>query len=139
MSIYIVIALLNGGIVCLSRMVNRHLDLTHAPIWNLLIGLLFLTILSVEVWDWQRAAQVASPAYMYIAGTFGTLFVTVSSFMLSRLDTTLPMLIVICGQMFTAVLLDILQGGTAPGRLCCLGAAAVVAGLCLDREISSPK
>ncbi|MDY7806674.1 DMT family transporter [Burkholderia stagnalis] len=137
MLIYIVIALLNGGVVCVGCMVNGRLDPERASLWNRLNGLLFLTILSVLFCDWQRAVQVTSPMYACVGGILGALLVAANSFALSQFEATLSMLMTVCSQMLTAVLFDILQGGTVAGRLRCLGVAAVLAGLYLNRGISS--
>jgi transporter family-2 protein len=137
-------ALLNGGLVGLSRLINGHLGATVGPmrasLWNHLVGLLFLTLLLIAMGRWPIVIHARSHVFEYLGGLFGALFVAINSYALSKLGATRTTLFVIGAQMLTAVLLDTFHTGRVPGGLGYLGVAVVLGGLCMfNARAFSPK
>ncbi|WP_171163606.1 DMT family transporter [Streptomyces sp. I05A-00742] len=135
MLLYVLLALLNGAVIGTSRAVNGRLGATVGPfrasLWNHAVGFAFLTLALLVLGQWEFGA--ASPPWAaYLGGFFGALFVAVNSYVFPRLGAMHAALLVISGQMISAVLIDWQTEGKAPTPLRCLGVAVVLAGIYLS-------
>ncbi|MBW4597759.1 MAG: DMT family transporter [Brasilonema angustatum HA4187-MV1] len=137
MSFYIFLALLNGVVIGTSRATNGQLSNGIGPfrasLWNHVIGFLFLTVIVVVIGEWHFDANSTLPISAYFGGFFGALFVAVNSYVFPRLGAMNSTLLVISGQMISAVLIDWLNHNSAPDVLRCLGVVAVLFGIYLTR------
>ncbi|WP_299493909.1 DMT family transporter [uncultured Shewanella sp.] len=113
MSLYIVIALLNGVVISLSRVLNGRLSLHVGPlkasVYNHLVGFLVLTLTLIFYGVFQLSSillMLSVPWYLYLGGFIGALYVALNSFILARLGVANTALLVISGQMLMGVLLD---------------------------------
>ncbi len=143
MIFYMSMALLNGMVIGASRAVNGQLSTRvgalKASLWNHVIGFLFLTLILMAMSTRQFPDSAVVPFSAYLGGFFGALFVAVNSYVFPRLGATKAALLVIGGQMISAVLMDWLHQGTTPGALRCLGVVTVLLGMYLSgKSHSSP-
>ncbi|GAA0473037.1 DMT family transporter [Streptomyces stramineus] len=135
MLLYVFLALLNGAVIGISRAVNGRLSATVGPfrssLWNHAVGFAFLTVALVVLGQWEFGAS--PPWAAYLGGFFGALFVAVNSYVFPRVGAMHAALLVISGQMISAVLIDWHTEGEAPSGLRCLGAAVVLLGIYLSQ------
>lgn len=117
MSLYIVIALLNGVVISFSRVLNGQLSLHVGPlkasVYNHLVGFFVLTLILIFLWVFYGFFQLSSlelmlsvPWYLYLGGVIGALYVALNSFILSRIGAVNTALLVISGQMIAGIFLD---------------------------------
>ncbi len=143
MSVYIVLALLNGAVIGTSRAINGRLSVESGPfkasLWNHVIGFLFLTLALTALGGWKFDAAAPVPTSAYLGGFFGALFVAVNSYVFPRLGAMNAVLLVISGQMITAVVMDSHHQHAAPTALRCLGVGVVLLGMYLTRLASTPR
>ncbi|MET0405689.1 MAG: DMT family transporter [Cystobacter sp.] len=143
MSLYILLALLNGVVIGTSRAINGRLSVESGPfkasLWNHGVGFLFLTLALLALGGWTFQPALPPPPSAYLGGFFGALFVAVNSYVFPRLGAMNAVLMVISGQMITAVLMDYHNHHSAPTALRCLGVGVVLMGMYLTRLASAPR
>lgn len=131
----VVMALLAGGLVALSRQLNGRLALALSPLassfWNHVVGALALLALVLALRAWPEGLG-AVPAWAWAGGPIGVLFVAASSWLVPRLGAALTALLVIAGQMLSGALIDTVRGEAGLG-LRALGVALILAGVVLAR------
>jgi len=139
---YVLLAILNGLVIGTSRAINGQLSTVRGPfrasLWNHIVGVLFLTLVLLVIGEWKFAAAAELPASAYLGGFFGALFVAVNSYVFPRLGAMNAMLLVISGQMISAVLLDYRNLNAAPTPARCVGVVLVLVGVYLTRLSTSP-
>jgi transporter family-2 protein len=135
--LYILVALLNGMVVGTSRAMNGQLSTRtgalKASLWNHVVGFLFLTLILLAVGGWKFAVSPAPPWSAYLGGFFGALFVAVNSYVFPRLGAMNAILLVISGQMISAVLIDYRNHDVPPTGARYLGVVIVLLGVYLSR------
>jgi bacterial/archaeal transporter family-2 protein len=143
MALYIMLALLNGIFVGMSRAINGQLSTKLGPfkasLWNHVVGFLFLTLTITVMGGWDFDAHVAPPLVAYLGGLFGALFVAVNSHVFPRLGAMNAVLLVISGQMISAVLMDYQNQGVPPTAARWLGVVIVLLGVHMTRVSRSPR
>jgi transporter family-2 protein len=141
--LYIVLACLNGMVVGTSRAINGGLSTDVGPLraslWNHVVGFAFLTLILLTLSAWQFHASPAPPLSAYLGGFFGALFVAVNSYVFTRLGAMNAALLVISGQMISAVLIEYRTHDVAPTAVRWLGVAIVLLGVYLSRVPRSPR
>jgi bacterial/archaeal transporter family-2 protein len=134
---YIVLAFCNGAFISTSRAVNGQLSTEtgafRASLWNHVVGFLFLTVVLVLLNGWKFGVTPAPPAAAYLGGLFGAFFVAVSSFVFPRLGALNAGVLVISGQMISAVAIDAVNHHSAPSLARNLGVIIVLFGVYLSR------
>ncbi|MDT3295069.1 MULTISPECIES: DMT family transporter [Shewanella] len=108
MALFIAIALLNGGLITLSRILNgmqaRRIGALMASLCNHVVGFVLLSLLIyLQATD---DALIKPPFYVYWGGIIGAVFVAINSWVLPQLGAMYCSLLVICGQMLTGVVID---------------------------------
>lgn len=143
MTLYILLALANGVVIGTSRAINGRLSVEigsfRASLWNHLVGCLFLTAILVILGEWQFSASSEAPFSAYLGGFFGALFVAVNSYVFPRLGAMNASLLVISGQMISAVLIDYQNEGVSPSGLRLLGVLILLLGMYLSRVANREK
>lgn len=141
MILSILLALLNGAFIVASRAINGRLSTAIGPfrasLWNHLVGFLFLTAVLAVLSQWEFGAK--PPLVAYVGGVVGALFVVVSSYVFPRLGAMNAALMVISGQMISAVLIDWQSKGVTPGPVRWLGVVLVLLGVYLSRVAAGNK
>jgi bacterial/archaeal transporter family-2 protein len=141
--IYALLAILNGGVIGTSRAINGQLSTQRgafqASLWNHVVGFVFLTLVLLAIGEWRFTAAAELPFSAYLGGFFGALFVAVNSYVFPRLGAMNAVLLVISGQMISAVLLDYRNQNVAPTVTRCLGVLIVLLGIYLTRLSTSSR
>ncbi|MFI6482463.1 DMT family transporter [Nonomuraea sp. NPDC050663] len=133
MLFFVVLALSNGLLIGVSRTINGRLSTRRgafaASVWNHVVGLAFLSVVLLVMRIWPDVTQV--PVAAYAGGVFGALFVAVNSYVFPRLGAMSAAVLVIAGQVLSAVVIDCVRQAALPSPLRLAGVALVLAGLCL--------
>ena len=132
-------AVLAGALIGLSRQINGRLSLARgalgASFWNHLVGALALglaaVVLSLSGASPNLPGLAQAPAYAWLGGTLGVVFVAAGSWLVARIGATMTALLVIAGQMISGALLDTLRQGAEGAPLRALGVATILAGVAL--------
>ncbi|MFD4314790.1 DMT family transporter [Streptomyces sp. NPDC058548] len=153
MTLHILLALLNGAFIGTSRAVNGQLSTRIGPfrasVWNHVVGFVLLTVVLFALHGLSGAGSGsgsgaeagtavgpgAVPVSAYLGGVFGALFVAVNSHVFPRLGAMNASLLVISGQVLSAVAIDGVQDGSLPSAPRLLGVALVLTGLALPRLV----
>ena len=132
-------AFLAGALIGLSRQINGRLSLARgalgASFWNHLVGALALgaaalgLALSGAAPDLAGLAQ--APAYAWLGGTLGVVFVASGSWLVARIGATATALLVIAGQMVSGALIDTVRHGAEGAPLRTLGVLVILSGVAL--------
>ncbi|MNF82913.1 hypothetical protein D3C85_860760 [compost metagenome] len=140
MTILILLGLLNGAAVSLSRTLNGRLASARgafsASLANHLLGFALLgALLIVKGAPWERLAGL--DPWLLLGGVLGAIFVAISSWAIGRVGALACALLIITGQLTGGVTLDALAGRLGWNDL--LGVALVLAGAGLQRLHSGRK
>lgn len=139
---YVLLAILNGAVIGTSRALNGQLSTLRGPfrasLWNHVVGFAFLTLVLAVLGEWRFGPAGEVSVSAYLGGLFGACFVAVNSYVFPRLGAMNAVLLVISGQMFSAVLLDWYHQHVAPTVARCLGVAIVLLGVYLTRLSTRP-
>jgi transporter family-2 protein len=135
MTIAIIFALAAGILVSVSRQLNGRLALSTsaltASFWNHVVGFVALTLLGLVIGGLWPEGALSAPAYAYLGGTIGVIFVASGSWLVARIGATNTALLVIGGQMVSGVVLDALRGATGNTALTALGVVLIIGGMVL--------
>jgi transporter family-2 protein len=141
MAVFILIAFVNGLVVGTSRAINGQLSTGIGPfrasLWNHVVGFLFLTVALIVIGGMTFDFPLTPPLSAYLGGLFGAFFVAVNSYVFPRLGAMNASLLVISGQMISAVLIDFADHGVAPSSMRWLGVAIILFGMSLTRVSNS--
>lgn len=106
----ILLALLNGAFIAVSRALNGRLSLSEgafkASSWNHWVGFVGLSLLLAFSGFPTGADYTGVPAFAYLGGVIGALYVAINSHVLPRLGTLAATLLVISGQMLAGLVID---------------------------------
>lgn len=134
----IFIALLNGMMISSARVINGQLSSTigafRTSLWNHSVGFLFLTLM-VALFYWQQLSLFhwsMVPAYAWIGGGCGALFVATSSYVFPKMGALNTSVLIIGGQMFSAVLFDVISQGGGYHLIRLLGVGLITLGIILS-------
>ena len=138
MTLFGTLAFVAGLLVSLSRQVNGRLALSTSPLqssfWNHIVGFVALLTVGLVIGGLWPAGLANTPAYAFIGGSLGVVFIAASSWLVGRIGAVNTALLVIGGQMVSGVLLDLLRG--APGSIWAraAGVALIIAGMALTQR-----
>jgi len=137
MSSYIFLALISGIFISLSRSLNGRLSIEktpfHASTWNHAIGFLFLTVLILYQNPNLSHITLIAPLYSYLGGAIGALFVVTNSLTLKSLGVTKTAMLVISGQMISALVVDKFFYSNTFNLNELLGVTFIIAGVSLSK------
>ncbi|MDC7240780.1 MAG: DMT family transporter [Spirochaetales bacterium] len=112
MILMIVVALTNGLLVTVSRIMNarlgREITPAGASVWNHLTGTLLMGIFFL-LFNNQEIHMQCIPVYAYLGGIIGAVYVTVANFLIPRLGASKATILMIGGQILLATLIDYLK------------------------------
>ncbi|MBU2864314.1 DMT family transporter [Reinekea marina] len=147
MTLYIVLALFNGILIAVARLLNGRLA-THSGAFysswiNHIGGFLFLSILLLFSQGFYAPLN-SIPWYLYFGGVIGGLYVGLNSFVTPKLGATLATLLVIAGQLIVSVVVDIFLGNIRlnlnwPSLQLVIGCLMLVAGFYLMSVVKDEK
>lgn len=110
MTYFVFIAILNGIVIGTSRSINGKLSFYVGPLkaslWNHVGGFIFLSILIYFIDSFKYLFNTNIPAIYLLGGVFGAFFVTLNSYVFTKIGAVKTALLVISGQMISSVLID---------------------------------
>ena len=118
MAYLILVAIINGIFIALARTINGQLSQSvgalSASFWNHLVGFLFLSSLVITLNASQliQSNFLAIPIFAWLGGFWGALFVLISSYVFPRLGAMKASMLIIAGQIISAVILDTFTHGS---------------------------
>lgn len=133
--IFVLIGLLNGFCITLSRVFNGQLSTKygafHASLVNHVVGFLFLSLLlfTVSVSLLDPLHTMPNEPELYLGGAIGALYVAVNSFVIAKLGSTNSIVLVVCGQMLFGLAVDMYSSRLEDLGLNVLGAGLVITGV----------
>ena len=138
---FILISILSGTIVVISRILNTRLaenvGLIESSFFNYFTGLLSSLILFFIIKDKFTLSQFYSlPFWAYLGGILGVAVVILSSVVTPKMSSFYITLIIFIGQLFTGIILDCITTKTIPYAKV-IGGLLVVAGLAYNLHIYS--
>ncbi|BBH51999.1 DMT family transporter [Fluviispira sanaruensis] len=120
MSFLFFLAVLNGMIINVNRLINGQLSTKvgalKASFWNHIVGFIFLTIIVFILGDWFLINENI-PKFAYLGSVFGAFFGAINSYVILRIGAMNTTILIICGQIITAILLDIQLSGKYPSYM----------------------
>jgi len=135
------LALLNGGLIGTSRAINARLGMAigalHSSLWNHLVGFLFLAAMLIITVDPGFKTAADAPAFVYLGGVLGALFVAVNSHVLPRIGAVATLVLVISGQMISGMAIDYLGRDMLPTPAQMIGIALIMLGAYRARAAGS--
>lgn len=138
MTLFVTLAFIAGLLVSLSRQVNGRLALSTSPLqssfWNHIVGFAALLAVGLVFGGLWPDGLGTTPAYAFIGGSLGVVFIAASSWLVGRIGAVNTALLVIGGQMVSGVVLDLLRA--APGSIWAraAGVALIIAGMALTQR-----
>lgn len=138
MTLAIILALLGGVLVSVSRQLNGRLSLSTSPLlasfWNHVIGFGFLTIVGLVIGGLLPPGIEQIPWYVWLGGPIGVIFVASGSWLIAKIGAVNTALLVIGGQMVSGVALDLLRGVPVHLPVSAAGVALILAGVALTQR-----
>lgn len=139
MIIFILLGLINGFCIALSRILNGQLSTTHGAFntsfINHLVGFAFLSVLMLCLLTPINSLPM-QPS-LYIGGMIGSLYVAVNSFVMTRLGSTNAIILVISGQMLFSLIIELFHSGSEHLIDQLTGIAFIILGIILKEFITS--
>lgn len=137
--LYILISIIAGAIVVISRILNTKLaekvGLIESSFFNYFTGLLSSLILFIIVQDNIKINQFNNiPIWAYLGGVLGVAVVILSSVVTPKMSSFYITLIIFVGQLFTGVLIDYITSKTIPFSKI-IGGLLVVGGLAYNLHV----
>jgi bacterial/archaeal transporter family-2 protein len=138
MILFVSLAFAAGLLVSLSRQVNGRLALSTSALqssfWNHIVGFVALLAVGLMFGGLWPAGVATTPAYAFIGGSLGVVFIALGSWLVGRIGAVNTALLVIGGQMVSGVLLDLWF--KAPGSILArtTGVALIIAGMVVTQR-----
>ncbi|HCG6694294.1 DMT family transporter [Vibrio parahaemolyticus] len=128
---FILLGLLNGFCITLSRVLNGQLSVRngafHASFVNHAVGFASLSLLFLFVAEPVNA--LPQDLTLYVGGAIGALYVAVNSFVMVRLGSTNSIVLVVAGQMLFGLCIEVYSFGFEQVGAQFLGAVLIVTGV----------
>lgn len=135
---YVILGLLNGCCITLSRVLNGQLSkrygVLHASFVNHLVGFLFLSLLFTVLSEPWHVFPTEPSAYS--GGLIGALYVAINSVVMVRLGSTNSIVMVVAGQMLFGLVVEIYYLGSEQIEVQILGALFLVVGVLLKGRLA---
>ncbi len=137
--LYIILAVLAGFSIILSRILNANLALKigiyQGTFMNYVVGV-SLSILLVLLVPGQLFIKTDTPVWAFIGGTLGVITVALSSYITHRVSNFNITLLTFVGQLITGVVIDLLLGNPISTSKM-VGGALIFLGLILIIQVDS--
>lgn len=134
---FIILGILNGFCITLSRVLNGQLSVRngafHASFVNHAVGFVSLSLLLMFISDPVNA--LPKDLTLYVGGGIGALYVAVNSFVMVRLGSTNSIVLVVAGQMLFGLFIEVYRFGFQQAGVQFLGAVLIVTGVFLKGRI----
>ncbi len=143
---YLFIALITGGLIILSMIINASLSnrigVVHGTAINYIVGLIFSIILFV-IMDGENITKfselIKTPKYYLIGGTLGVLVIIANNIIIPKIPVVYTTILAFTGQIITGIIIDYFRFGVfSEGKT--IGAILIIIGLFynmrVDRKVS---
>ena len=138
MTLYILLALLNGFCIAISRIWNgqlaRYCGAFKASYVNNITGFVFLSIVMILLLEPPQLSN-GSSMLVYLGGFIGAFYVAINSLVMSHLGSTNTIVLVIGGQMCFGLFLDSSTNSFSELFIKVLGVMSIVIGVYLKQAI----
>lgn len=138
---FIILGLLNGFCITLSRVLNGQLSVRygafHASFVNHAVGFVSLSLLFIFVSKPVNA--LPQDLTLYAGGVIGALYVAVNSFVMVRLGSTNSIVLVVAGQMLFGLFIEVYRFGFEHVGGQFLGAVLIVTGVFIKGRLGFQK
>ncbi|MBX3596985.1 MAG: DMT family transporter [Rhizobiaceae bacterium] len=135
MTLNILLAILAGVLVGLSRQLNGKLSLSTSPLvasfWNHIVGFAALTIIGLSFGGLIPDGIANIPWFDYIGGPIGVIFVAAGSWLLVRIGAANTALLIVGGQMVSGVVMDWFMAESFTVAPSAIGVTLILAGMAL--------
>ncbi len=135
MTLAVLLALIAGLLVSVSRQINGRLALSTsamgASFWNHAVGTGVLVAAGLALGGLWPQGTADAPWFVWIGGPVGVIFVAAGSWLIARIGAVNTALLVIGGQMVSGVALDLWAGAPGDPLLRAGGVAMIIAGMAL--------
>ena len=139
--LYILIAILSGVTIVISRIVNANLadkmGLFQSTFYNFLTGLLFSSLIlffANENFDLQAITSTSVPFYAYIGGIIGIFSISLSNYVAPKISAFYMTLLIFIGQIGIGIFIDYLASNEVSiGKI--IGGILVAIGLSYNLSI----
>ncbi|WP_294351238.1 DMT family transporter [uncultured Clostridium sp.] len=139
--LYILIAILSGVTIVISRIVNANLadkmGLFQSTFYNFLTGLLFSSLIlffANENFDLQAITSTSVPFYAYIGGIIGIFSISLSNYVAPKISAFYMTLLIFIGQIGIGIFIDYLVSNEVSiGKI--IGGILVAIGLSYNLSI----
>lgn len=132
---FVMLALLGGVLVGLSRQLNGRLALATtalmASFWNHVVGFILLCAALLAAPALWPPAIEGVPGWAWFGGAVGVVFVASGSWLILRIGAAATAILVIAGQMVFGVVLDLWLAVERNLVLDLMGVALILAGVAL--------
>lgn len=147
--LYILIAILSGVTIVISRIVNANLadkmGLFQSTFYNFLTGLLFSSLIlffANENFDLQAITSTSVPFYAYIGGIIGIFSISLSNYVAPKISAFYMTLLIFIGQIGIGIFIDYLVSNEVSiGKI--IGGILVAIGLSynlsIDKKLAQTK
>lgn len=138
MTLFIILALLNGIFIGLSRVINGRLSSKINPFWTsfwvFASGLIFLIIyLYINSINITSFSYKEIPTFAFFGGVFGSIYVIINNYIFNKLGATTTTLLVISGQMITALAIELQYSSTKSIIIKLFGVLLIIIGIYLSQ------
>lgn len=128
------LALLNGGLIAISRVLNGHLSkrigAIRTALWAHTVGFVFLSLVIATLFRADMATRSPVPTTAWLGGLLGVAFVALNSHAVPRLGAGKTTSLVVGAQMLASVAIDILDHPFSDATVVALcGGGLIVAGV----------
>ncbi|MBD7912114.1 MULTISPECIES: DMT family transporter [Clostridium] len=108
--LYILIAILAGVAIVVSRIINSNLavkiGLFQSTFYNFLTGLLFSTIILVISRESLNISLNSIPFLAYLGGLIGVISISISNHVAQKISAFYMALLIFIGQLFIGIFID---------------------------------
>lgn len=137
MVFYILIALLNGIFISMSRVLIGRLSIEigsfKASFWSYIVGFIFTTLILVIIGNLDFHFPHQTPLFAYMGGLFGAIYVVINSYVFTRIGAIKTVLLIISGQMISGIFIDYKNGTIDSAWIQCLGVILILLGVYLTK------
>lgn len=136
MFIYILVAILSGVSIVVSRIINARLGdkigVFQSTFYNFLTGLLFsfiFLLISKENFNISAETLSSTPIVAYLGGLVGVISITLSNYVAPKISAFYMALLIFIGQLFIGIIIDYFTlnelsiGKIVGGIIVCIGLA----------------
>lgn len=138
MTLYMLLAFLNGLCISVSRVLIGRLSLAVGPFkasfWSYVVGFVFVSVVLASIGGSIWTVSIHAPWFAYLGGFFGALYVVINSYAFTKMGATKTVIFVISGQMLSSIVIGYKSGALLSTLAQFFGVALIVIGIYLAKK-----